>query len=375
MAARKKFSPGYAIIGAILILSLWILLLNSIQTERGQESLFNLFRPLSYVEESEKLEAAIGKELLRLGVGTKSIEKAYREEVSRGRIKWIYFRKEIRIPLSRPLADYYMAINEALRRNGGRIFECQAKKKGNENFLTLKAGIESFPTHSFLLKQSPQIALIIDDFGYRMSRRERGFLEAEFPLTVSVIPGLTYSAEAAREAAQKGKEVILHLPMEPREDLSNDYPWIILTSMNRRQVERAVEESLASIPLAVGINNHMGSKATEDKEVMSAILGLAKKKSVFYIDSRTSNKSVAFALAKKMKVRTGRNNIFLDNYPGDSRHIRKQLSSLKKIALARGQAIAIGHATRSATLSAVKEFLPQFKKEGIRLVYVSELTE
>jgi polysaccharide deacetylase 2 family uncharacterized protein YibQ len=162
--------------------------------------------------------------------------------------------------------------------------------------------------------------------------------------------------------------------MEPKESFNNDYKWIVLTSMNKREIERVVEESLANAPLAVGLNNHMGSKVTEDEEIMSTILRLVRKKNLFFIDSWTSNKSISFKLAKKMEVKTGRRDVFLDNLD-DPQYIRKQLSSLKEIALEKGQAIGIGHATRSATLKALKEFLPQFKKEGIRLVYISELVE
>ena len=370
----SKFSYPKVIFSVIFLLSLWILVLSFIQTKRGQESVFTLFRPLNYIEESKKLEVAINEELVRIGLQTKSIEKASQEEVSRGRIKWVHFQKEIRVPASRPLSNYYMAISEGLRKNGGRVFECQIKEKANQRLLTLKAGIEPLLTHSFLFLQSPQVAFLIDDFGYRMAKRETGFLETKFPLTISIIPGLTYSAKIASEAEKKGKEIILHLPMEPKKSFNNDYPWIVLTSMNRKEIERAVEESLADVSLAVGLNNHMGSKATEDKEVMSIILRLAKKKNIFFIDSRSSTKSIAFKLAKKMKVKTGRRDVFLDNLD-DPQYIKEQLSSLKKIALEKGQAIGIGHATRSATLSALKEFLPQFKKEGIRLVYVSELVE
>jgi hypothetical protein len=145
---KRKFSYSKVIFSIIFLLSLWILVLNFIQMKRGQESMFTLFRPLNYIEESRKLEVGINEELVRIRVQTKSIEKASQKKVSRGRIKWVHFKKEIRVPASRPLSDYYMAISEGLRKNGGRVFECQIKEKTNQRFLTLKGGIGAILTHS-----------------------------------------------------------------------------------------------------------------------------------------------------------------------------------------------------------------------------------
>ncbi len=360
------------IIGIILVLFCWVLLLNFSQTKQGVESIFTFWQARDYSDESQHLENVLKKSLRNVGVQSKSIINSFQKEITRGKVKWIYFSKEIRVPASRSLANYYMAISETVRKEGGRIFSCQLKGTPNHHLLIMKIGLKCFPTHSFSIRQSPQIAFIIDDFGYRMAKREKDFLKAGFPLTISVIPGLSYSQKTAQEAAKEGKEVILHLPMEPKRSFNNCYRWIILTLMKEKEIEKTVQESLRDVPFVVGVNNHMGSKATEDEKVMKIVLGAVKKKGLFFVDSKTSRNSVAFPLAQKLGVKAGKRQIFLDNR-NDADYIKKQLYSLAEIALKEGQAIGIGHVTHSATLPAIKDFLPYLQRKEIELVYVSEL--
>ena len=46
------------------------------------------------------------------------------------------------------------------------------------------------------------------------------------------------------------------------------------------------------MPHAIGFNNHMGSKFTEDERLMKVVIDTAKQRGVFFLDSKTTAKSV-----------------------------------------------------------------------------------
>ncbi|MBU1487712.1 divergent polysaccharide deacetylase family protein [bacterium] len=222
-----------------------------------------------------------------------------------------------------------------------------------------------------------RIAIIIDDFGQNFGEREKALLRLGYPLTFSILPKLPYSERIAKEAHSKGLDVMLHLPMEP-----HGYPGpgknpgkgAIFTNMSSLEIVRGLKESISSIPYLSGINNHMGSKATEDERVMSVILDEAEKNNLFFVDSATSQNSVAHYLAVKKGLRTGERQVFLDN-EDDKEYIKGQLRLLAKEAEKDGYAIAIGHVQRKWTSVALAEMLPLMKKEGIKVVPVSEVVD
>lgn len=222
-----------------------------------------------------------------------------------------------------------------------------------------------------------RIAIIIDDFGQSFEERERALLNLGYPLTFSILPSLPYSEKVAKEAHSKGLKVMLHLPMEP-----HGYPApgknpgspAVFTNMSDSEIARVVKESISSIPYLSGVNNHMGSKATEDERVMSVVLDQIKEDNLFFVDSVTSQKSVGYCLACKKGLRTGERKVFLDN-DDDKEYIKKQLRLLAKEAERDGYAIAVGHVQRKSISSALAEELPLMRKKGIKIVSASELVD
>jgi polysaccharide deacetylase 2 family uncharacterized protein YibQ len=229
---------------------------------------------------------------------------------------------------------------------------------------TPKEGIE---------KQIPTIALVIDDLGYNLNLAEELF-KIDLPFTVSVLPNLPYTNLISRRAIQKGKEVILHLPMEPY-----DYPNVqvedgtLLTSMKNEEIRRLIKKALKDLDCAVGANNHMGSRMVENEEKMKIILDEMKKRGLFFLDSRTSPRSLVYDLAKEMGVKTAKRNVFLD-VQNNEEYVRKQLDQVADLALHNGCGIAIGH-LQPATIRALRSHLPDLSKRGIRFVLLSEVME
>ena len=216
-----------------------------------------------------------------------------------------------------------------------------------------------------------KIAIVLDDWGY--SLKNLGILEGiKYPLTLSVLPRLNYSAQVAGDLAKRGYEVILHLPMEPYERFRLEQNTI-LVSMGEQSIRQIIKEDLFSILSARGVSNHMGSRATSDTRTMSAVFKELKKRNLYFLDSLVSPKSVCGQLAKDLGLDFARRDIFLDNQQ-DPAYIKGQIYKLKALARMRGEAIGIGH-DRKATLEVLKEVMPQLENEGYKFVYVSELVK
>lgn len=204
-----------------------------------------------------------------------------------------------------------------------------------------------------------RIAIIIDDLGYN-GENYRPFLEMGRPLTFAILPSLPYSQRIANEAIGQGREVLLHLPLEPHGyPLKNPGRGVILSSMSEEEMRRILFEDLKSIPGAVGVNNHMGSRLMEDREAMRVLLSELKRKNLYFVDSLTTNRTTALVLAKELGVKMGARGIFLDNYQ-DRAYIEGQLKALAQLALKKGGAIGVGH-PYAVTASVLKDRLPELE--------------
>jgi polysaccharide deacetylase 2 family uncharacterized protein YibQ len=218
----------------------------------------------------------------------------------------------------------------------------------------------------------PKLAILLDDLGNDKEAAEAVFA-LHYPLTISVLPYHAHSTEIAEEAQSRGLEVMLHLPMRA---IANETPEAhqLETGMSSENVARELSGMLESVPTASGVNNHEGSQATTDAKLMGALMPLLKQRDLFFVDSRTTAATVAFAEAERAGVKSGFRNVpFLDDVQ-DVAAIRKQLELAMRGAKEKGAAIAIGH-PHAETLRALKEELPRAEAEGVRLVFVSEVVK
>jgi polysaccharide deacetylase 2 family uncharacterized protein YibQ len=214
-----------------------------------------------------------------------------------------------------------------------------------------------------------KLALIVDDCGQWIDT-ERGFVALGVPLTMSVLPDVPYTSTIAKEADAAGKGVMLHLPMETLSGL-NPGPGKVTTEMTDAQIEAQVENDLAQVPLAKGVNNHEGSKGSADPRVMRDVIEVLAKHDVFFIDSMTNPASVGERTAQAHDVPTAARDVFLDNRESVS-YSEAQLRAAAAIALRTGSAIAIGH-PKPTTLAAVRALIPELQAEGIQFVLAQQL--
>ncbi len=217
------------------------------------------------------------------------------------------------------------------------------------------------------------IAIVIDDFGNGMKGTEE-MLELGIPLTVAVMPFLPTTEKDAQEAHRRGYDVLVHLPMEPNQGKSSWLgPGAITTDLSDEEIRSRVEEAIDAVPFAIGVNNHMGSKATSDKRVMQIVMDVCREKGLFFLDSRTSYLSKAVEVAASSKVPLLQNNIFLDEIHTID-HVRKQLNKVKKRARSEHITIVIGHVGPPGRITAamLKRSVEELQEVG-ELVRISEL--
>ena len=220
-------------------------------------------------------------------------------------------------------------------------------------------------------RASARIAIIIDDFGQDSAMAKR-FLALPVPITFSILPHQRHSAEILRLVRENHREAMLHMPMEP-----DEYPKIdpgrgaLLVSMSEDAVKKSMNEALDSLPSVSGINNHMGSRFTQNEKGMRVVLSELNRHGLFFIDSETDPGSIAWPLAVKLHVPALRRDIFLD-HDRDEKSVRARVDQLIRTAKSRGEALAIGH-PYEVTLRVLRQSAARFADEGTTVVSAGEL--
>lgn len=217
-----------------------------------------------------------------------------------------------------------------------------------------------------------KICLIIDDAGYALGPVKE-YLALPIALGIAVLPYLEKSYETAQLVHENNKEVLLHMPMEPKDQVARKiklYQDEIMSTMNKEQVDRAIDQMLDNVHYAKGVNNHQGSKATENRNIMYFVLEKLKAEHLFFIDSVTSEKSVVQNIANEVDIDFGKRDIFLDNV-NEYSYVKGQMEKLLNIATKRGRAIGIGHMNRKNTFQVIKDYVPIFQTRDIQVVFPS----
>ena len=228
-----------------------------------------------------------------------------------------------------------------------------------------------FLRKDYLPNKAALLSIIIDDFGYHFDRQTRDFVRFPSPLTLSIIPHLKYSSDIALEASMVNKEILIHMPMEPLNAAYDDDGLVLLTSQSSGEWRIRLQKAFSLLKTAKGLNNHQGSKATINEDMMRVLMDEIKDQGLFFIDSKTNANSIALNMARQMKIPSAENNIFLDA-KDDSEFINSQLDRLAEISKSRGYAIGIGH-VRKKTLKVLEKKLPELEARGFQMVSVSDL--
>jgi|GEM_PF-2768554 len=215
-----------------------------------------------------------------------------------------------------------------------------------------------------------KLAIVLDDFGYNYNAATQGFLAMDKVLNISIIPGHDYSRQIAADAARRGHAVMLHMPMEPFDYAGGEENYILKPGMRIPEVQRRLTSARQSVPNAVAMNNHMGSRATSDEKLMHALANVMLKEDLPFLDSYTYGGSVVEKVFRHYRLPSLKRDIFLDNV-NEAEAIRTQIRQAVKIALKHGEAIAIGH-DRPVTYEVLEEMLEEIDDAGVELVRITE---
>jgi polysaccharide deacetylase 2 family uncharacterized protein YibQ len=326
-----------------------------------------------------EVELKIYQSLRQQGVDASQIR--FRKVIHRAQTtkQWDFTELEVTLTLDANLPKFEELLSKNLKDLGGKVSLERVENTDPNPVFLIK--VEGVVTHRLSLVRHPatkkataeiaKVAIVIDDFGYdgRLARR---FLEIDAPLSFSVLPNGTFSKSIARRVRQAGRELMLHLPMEPK-----GYPEVnpgigaLLTEMTDMELLAALRKNLDAFPDIKGVNNHMGSKFCENEEKLRLVMRELKNRGLFFVDSRTTRRTQAYRVAQEEEVPSAERNVFLDNIQSPQA-VRRQLRRLIQLAKLKGEAIGIAH-PHEVTLKVLKEDVPKLSSDGIALVPVSQL--
>lgn len=220
-------------------------------------------------------------------------------------------------------------------------------------------------------EHSPRIAIIIDDVGYQASASLRA-IDLPGPVACAILPDAPRARQLAKAAADGGKEVLLHLPMDAVGGDQLAEPSQVTLDMSRASFKSMVNAALDAVPHAVGVSNHRGSLLTRHPGHMRWLMEeMQLREDLFFVDSYTTHESVAMQIAAEAGVSAVKRDVFLDNDRSETA-IAREFERLKSLATKHGNAVAIGH-PYEATLAFLEKELPRLAEQGFELVPVSEL--
>ncbi len=220
-------------------------------------------------------------------------------------------------------------------------------------------------------QSAPMIAIVIDDMGVDRKRSEHMWQDVAAPLTLSF---MTYAEDldAQTQAAHaRGHELMLHMPMEPSSITIDAGPNVLMTTMPDAEIRNLANWGMGRFSGFVGVNNHMGSRFTEDRHAMHIVLQEIQKRGLLYLDSRTSSHTVGPKIARELGMAALERHVFLDNDNIPAK-VLQQLQELERLARRHGHAIAIGH-PRDATIRVLKDWIPEALARGLAIVPISTL--
>jgi len=230
-----------------------------------------------------------------------------------------------------------------------------------------KKSVSSIPP-----QRQKQIFLVIDDAGLKIQQAEQ-FLEIPISMTIAIMPHRRVCREVDQLVQQDPlKEVILHQPMEANRRSANPGRGAIYDQMGNKEVVLILEDNLLTVPSAVGINNHMGSRVTENGRIMKGVLSFCQSRKLFFLDSKTSYNSVVPNVAKELKVHVEQRHVFLDIVHERSAIEKAWRQTIQK-AKKNGYVVVIGHAWSKDTADVIRESYQVLQKKGYTFHRLSEL--
>lgn len=219
------------------------------------------------------------------------------------------------------------------------------------------------------------LAIIVDDFGNFKGKLLEGFAKTNPAVCFAIMPQTPYAAEAMEIASQFGHESIIHVPMEPMNyPRENPGDHAIFIQHSSGEIKRRLERFINQLPDCIGINNHMGSLATSDEATMIAVMQTIKKHNLMFVDSRTTNTSVAYQIAQKNQIKALKRDVFLDEPDISDVTMDKKIADCLALSQTKSYVVTIMHCHTAKHLDYLNKFIAKAQKNGFDIVPISALS-
>lgn len=327
-------------------------------------------------EEQTTVEKVIIKTMDQLNINLKSINKLQKEEA-------IYFY--IAIDNEKDLYFVDMVLSGQIEQIGVK----EAYSITDNNNKVIREYFDDIHQQSYIIEiyyshilpgfkpgerkiDVPYLAIIVDDFGNYDNELLDDFADSHPAITFAVIPGLPHSKTAMNKAINKGHEVIVHIPMEPLDPKINPGSNAIFNKMTSAEATAKMNAYFKELPLAVGANQHMGSRVSANNTLMQAVLTVIKNKGMFFIDSKTIGNSVAYNTAVDMNIPSAERDLFLDAPANSDKVLEDRINDLKKLKDTKGKVLVITHCHDRARLDRLNRFIIAAEEMGYELIPASK---
>jgi hypothetical protein len=342
----------------------------------------HLKQPPPFTERVQAVDQLLLTQLSQLKIPEGNIQKQG-EEQRRGGKSWVLSRWEVALP--RGVEPEKAASQLAQRIQDAYPGVTVTASKAPDDTWEIEVKVDNLLAHHLILHPPqlmpppppipprPRIAIVVDDLGPDRQVAEE-LLRLNVPVTFSILPLQPYSRRIAQEAHAQGREVILHLPMEPRGfPIQDPGKGALFVTMDEKELLRQLRKDLEAVPFIKGVNNHMGSRFMEHGSAVRLVLRELKKRGLFFLDSRTTAKTEGYKIARELAMQAGERDLFLDN-KNDVQDIEDQLKVLIRLARGHGKAIGICHPYPS-TVTALRKMINKIQAEGMRIVPLSQILD
>jgi len=355
--------------------------LDYIQWKKGDKSyIFSFLETKSIQENYIALDQIILNSLTSVGItgdfSDRKIDEMGRIQIPISMAHTDYKNAAFLLEEELQKAQIFIKINQKTENNFDFfLWELEGEREQNASLLFICPIEIAAPSEEpNRIRQKNKVALIVDDMGYSL-KTLREIKDLGLSLTIAILPYSTWAKETAQIAQQNNMEVILHLPLESLNDFNSNTSTegLIHSRMPEKDVLETLEANLAQVPFIQGVNNHMGSRITAERDMMSLILTRLKKDNLYFIDSVTSGRSIAFKLAKEMDISSAYRHVFLDSETEEG-YILKQLIQLLRLAQKQGVAVGICHPYDS-TLKVLSDNLELFAEYNCETVFASQVVK
>ncbi|MCB5230102.1 MAG: divergent polysaccharide deacetylase family protein [Candidatus Cloacimonas sp.] len=365
---------GITMLAFLIAIVVVTLILN--YKKEGTEKVAKPKEEVKEVEQVNKVEEAILHAAEQLGVPSNLVKKNVRGDEIRYTISLdgdkldlnfanMIFTGQIEI------AGGVIESGETINRGAGQVLKVKDPKLNKTYVITLVYDRAKSYTEKRL-----QLAIVVDDFGEFSGALLDDWLNTDPNVTFAILPDLKHSTTVMEKANAMGRETMLHLPMEPIDyPRNNPGDSAVLVENSDREIIRITEGHLKQLSKVKGVNNHMGSLATADERVMSAVLDVIKKNNLYFVDSKTTVHSVGLDLAQRKMIPAIARDLFLDAPNTSEKTVRERVNQLKNMKGNKERVVVITHCFDRERIKGMNMFIEEAKKLGYEIVPVSKLFE